>query len=162
MISFIWAQSKGGVIGLDNDMPWHLPEDLSYFKKTTLGYPIVMGRKTFESFGSRPLPKRENVILTRDESFEQDGVTVIHSTDEVLKMAEEKDLFVIGGANVFKQFLPHADRLYVTKIEEEFKGDTVIDFIPWEKFTEASCTKGEKNEQNPYDYFFCVYDRIAP
>lgn len=161
MISFIWAESKGGVIGLNNNLPWRLPEDLRFFKKTTLGYPIVMGRKTFESFGSRPLPKRENVILTTDQSFGADGITVIHSVDDALKMADEKDLFVIGGANVFKQFLPHADRLYVTKIEAEFDGDTVIDFIPWAEFHETSCTKGEKNDQNPYDYYFCVYDRIT-
>ena len=161
MISFIWAESKGGVIGLDNNLPWRLPEDLRYFKKTTLGFPIVMGRKTFQSFGSRPLPKRENVILTTDQSFKQDGVTVVHSVEDVLKMAKEQDLFVIGGANVFKQFLPHADRLYVTKIEAEFNGDTVIDFIPWDEFQETSCTKGEKNDENPYDYYFCVYDRVT-
>ncbi|MCP3763128.1 dihydrofolate reductase [Domibacillus sp. A3M-37] len=160
MISFIWAESKGGVIGLNNNLPWRLPEDLRYFKKTTLGFPIVMGRKTFESFGSRPLPKRENVILTTDYSFKPDGVTVVHSVEDVLKMAKEQDLFIIGGANVFKQFLPHSDRLYVTKIEAEFNGDTVIDFIPWKEFQETSCTKGEKNDENPYDYYFCVYDRV--
>lgn len=161
MISFIWAEAKGGVIGRDNDLPWRLPEDLRFFKRTTLGYPIVMGRKTFASFGSKPLPKRENIILTTDRDFHQDGVTVVHSKEEVLQRAKNEDIFVIGGANVFKQFLPEADRLYVTKIEAEFEGDTVIDFIPWNEFKETSCTKGEKNEENPYDYFFCVYDRTT-
>ena len=160
MISFIWAQAKGGVIGRDNDLPWRLPEDLKFFKRTTLGFPIVMGRKTFASFGSKPLPKRENIIFT-DQNFEQEGVTVVHSKEEVLELAGSQDIFIIGGAQVFKQFLPEADRLYVTKIEAEFDGDTVIDFIPWEEFEEASCTKGEKNEQNPYDYYFCVYDRVT-
>lgn len=161
MISFIWAQDKNGVIGLDNDMPWHLPEDLRYFKKTTLGYPIVMGRKTFESFGGRPLPKRENVVLTTDAAFEVNGVTVVHSVDEVVERTKREDLFVIGGANVFKQFIGEANRLYVTKIEAEFEGDTVIDFIPWADFKETSCTKGDKNEQNPYDYSFYVYERVT-
>ncbi|MCI2254751.1 dihydrofolate reductase [Domibacillus sp. PGB-M46] len=161
MISFIWAEAKGGVIGRDNDLPWRLPEDLRFFKRTTLGYPIVMGRKTFASFGSKPLPKRENIILTTERDFHQDGVTVVHSKEEVLQRAKNEDIFVIGGANVFKQFLPEADRLYVTKIEAEFEGDTVIDFIPWDEFKETSRTKGEKNEENPYDYFFCVYDRTT-
>lgn len=161
MISFIWAQAKSGVIGNDNDLPWRLPEDLKFFKRTTLGFPIVMGRKTFASFGSKPLPKRENIILTTDQNFEQEGVTVVHSKEEVLELAGSQDIFIIGGANVFKQFLSEADRLYVTKIEAEFDGDTVIDFIPWKEFEETSCTKGEKNEQNPYDYYFCVYDRVT-
>ncbi len=160
MISFIWAQDKNGLIGKENNLPWHLPEDLKFFKQTTLGHPIVMGRKTFESFG-RPLPGRENIILTRDPSYQMEGCTIIRSIEKVLDMAEKQTVFVIGGAAVFKEFLPHVDRLYVTYIHHAFDGDTHVDFIPWEEFRQISCTKGEKNEKNPYDYEFCVFDRVT-
>lgn len=159
MISFIWAQDENGLIGQNNSLPWHLPEDLKFFKRTTLGYPIVMGRKTFESFG-RPLPGRENIILTRDPSYGMEGCTVVQSVEEVLDKGKEKDLFVIGGAAVFKQFLAYADRLYVTYIHHAFEGDTHVDFIQWDEFQQVSCEKGPKNEQNPYDYEFCIYERV--
>ncbi|WP_100331346.1 dihydrofolate reductase [Bacillus xiapuensis] len=160
MISFIWAMDKNGLIGSNNRLPWRLPEDLKFFKETTLGHPIVMGRKTYESIG-KPLPGRENIILTRDPSYQAEGCTVIHSADELMAKAENGgEWFVTGGAEIFKQLLPFADRLYVTVIEEEFEGDTYFpDEINWKEWTAVSVKQGPKNEKNPYDYQSRIYER---
>ncbi|MEW4325385.1 dihydrofolate reductase [Rossellomorea marisflavi] len=160
MISFIWAMDENGLIGKDNALPWRLPEDLKFFKRTTLGHPVVMGRKTFESFG-KPLPERENVILTRNVSFSHDECTVFHHVEEVLAFAEKQkgETFIIGGSNVYEQFLPHADKLYVTTIHHAFEGDTHMAEVPWDEFTLVSSEKGLKNEKNPYDYEFKTFLR---
>jgi dihydrofolate reductase len=160
MISFIWAQDENGLIGKDNSLPWHLPEDLKFFKNTTLGHPIVMGRKTYESIG-RPLPGRENIILTGDISFEAAGCTVVSSVDDVLDKSKVEEVFVTGGAAVFKSFMPYVDRLYVTRIHHVFNGDTYFTAIPWDEFALESCTPGVKNEKNPYNYEFCLYNRLS-
>jgi dihydrofolate reductase len=159
MISLIVAMDNNRVIGKENRLPWHLPADLAYFKRVTMGHPIIMGRKTFESIG-RVLPGRENVILTRDHAFQQEGCTIIHSVDEIKQIALQHDeVFVIGGAEVFKATLPIADRLYITKIDASFQGDT---FFPNYNETEWKLIfneKGKKDEKNPYDYYFRVYER---
>ncbi|MDQ0215841.1 dihydrofolate reductase [Oikeobacillus pervagus] len=158
-ISFIWAMDNEGSIGKNNTLPWRLPEDLKFFKETTLGHPIVMGRKTFESIG-KPLPGRENIILTRDQNYQQPGCTVLHSVEDVIKLSTKtKELFITGGAEVFGLFLPYVDRLYVTKINETFGGDTFFPTINWNEWTLTSTRKGPKNEKNPYDYQFEVYER---
>lgn len=159
MISFIWAQDENGLIGKENSLPWHLPEDLKFFKNTTLGHKIVMGRKTYESIG-RPLPGRENIILTTDPSFQAEGCTVVHSVDDILLKAENEEVFVTGGAAVFHALLPYVNRLYVTRIHHTFEGNTSFNAIEWNEFTLESCTPGVKNEKNPYDYEFCVYKRV--
>ncbi|MGM0751167.1 MAG: dihydrofolate reductase [Bacillota bacterium] len=160
MISFIWAMDKNGLIGKDNGLPWRLPEDLKFFKKTTDGHGVVMGRKTFDSIG-KPLPKRENVILTRSKNFQPEGCLVLHSVEDILEWAEGRnsETFIMGGREVYKQFIPHVDKLYVTEIHHEFEGDTVMPAIPWEEFTCTSSEKGLKDEKNPYDYEFKVYIR---
>lgn len=160
MISHIVAMDKHRVIGKDNRLPWHLPADLSYFKKVTMGHAIIMGRKTFESIG-RPLPGRENVIVTRNRSFQAEGCTVIHSIEEVLQFADKRndEVFVIGGAELFQATLPFADRLYITKIEASFPGDTFFPEFDESKWQVISYTKGEKDEKNPYDYAFIIYER---
>ncbi len=160
MISFLWAMDENGVIGKNNDLPWHLPEDLNYFKRTTDGHPIVMGRKTFDSIG-RPLPRRENVILTRNVDFEQEGCIILNTLDEVLQFAQERDTetFIIGGKEIFNQLLPYADKLYVTLIYDEFEGDTSMPSIPWDNFQCISSEKGKKDQKNPYDYEFKVFKR---
>jgi dihydrofolate reductase len=160
MISFVWAMDQNGVIGKNNSLPWHLPADLKFFKETTMGHPIVMGRKTYESIG-KPLPGRENIVLTRDVSYTAEGCIVFHEIEDILHYADEKkvEVMVTGGAEVFKMFLPFVDRLYVTKIYESFEGDTYIPEIPWEKFSLTSNEKGPKNEKNPYDYEFQIYER---
>lgn len=161
MISLLVAMDKNQLIGKDNDLPWRLPADLAYFKRVTMGHPIIMGRKTYDSIG-RPLPGRENIIVTRDTSYEAEGCKVIHSIEEIVKMNEQTDqeLFVIGGAEIFKEILPHSDRLYITEINEEFEGDTyfpAFDKVEWKVISEE---KGIKNEKNPYDYTFLVYEKI--
>ena len=160
MISFIWAMDQNQLIGKDNGLPWRLPEDLKFFKKTTNGHAIVMGRKTFDSIG-KPLPNRENVILTRNTVFQQEGCLVMHSVQEILEWSKEKggEIFIMGGREIYKQFIPHVERLYVTQIHHEFEGDTTMPAIPWEEFTCTSSEKGVRDEKNPYDYEFRIYER---
>ncbi|KKB38525.1 dihydrofolate reductase [Bacillus thermotolerans] len=160
MISFIWAMDKNGAIGKDNALPWRLPEDLKFFKETTMGHPIVMGRKTYESIG-KPLPGRENIVVTRNPAYEADGCTVVHSYEELLERAKEvEELFVTGGGDVFKQMMPYADKLYVTYIDDVFEADTYFpEVIDWGEWSLLSEKKGEKNEKNPYDYYFRIYER---
>lgn len=159
MISMIAALAEGRVIGEDGDMPWYLPADLQHFKKVTSGHPILMGRKTFESIG-RPLPKRRNIVLTRDMSFSAEGVEVIHDFSAVTPlMNEEEEFFVIGGATVYEQLLAKAQRLYLTEIHHSFKGDTFFPFIDKKEWTLVSQEKGIIDEKNQYPHTFLVYER---
>jgi len=120
----IVAMTSERVIGKDGDLPWHLPEDLKFFKKTTSGYPILMGRKTYDSIG-RPLPKRRNIVITRDERWSVDGVDVIHKTSDLETLNLDADqIFVIGGAEIYKIFLPILDELIVSKVKENYEGNT--------------------------------------
>jgi dihydrofolate reductase len=161
MISLLVAMDKNQLIGKDNDLPWRLPADLAYFKRVTMGHPIIMGRKTYDSIG-RPLPGRENIIVTRDTSYEAEGCKVIHSIEEIVKMNEQTDqeLFVIGGAEIFKEILPHSDRLYITEINEVFDGDTYFPAFDKAEWKVISKEQGIKDEKNPYDYTFLVYEKI--
>jgi dihydrofolate reductase len=154
------AMDQNRVIGKDNQLPWHLPADLAYFKRVTMGHPIVMGRKTFASIG-RVLPGRENIIVTRNKSFSHEGCTILHSIEEIKTFAEKHkgEVFVIGGAEIFKETLPFADRLYITKIEAKFPGDTFFPNFNEEDWKLVSTEKGPKDEKNPYDYYFLVYER---
>jgi dihydrofolate reductase len=111
------------LIGAEGKLPWHLPEDLAFFKKTTLGHPILMGRKTFESIG-RPLPKRRNIVLTRDETWSHEGVEVIHSSDAIAEM--EGQIFVIGGAEIYKALSPLIDEWLVSHVHHSHEGDTYL------------------------------------
>lgn len=158
MISLIWAMDRNRVIGLGNSLPWSLPADLAYFKKMTTGHSIIMGRKTFESIG-RALSGRINIIMTRDMSYSKDGCIICHSIEEALKLAEGNEVFVIGGAEVYSKFLLVADRIYVTLIDEEFLGDVFFPNIQLDSWILISEDKGIKDEKNPYDYYFKVYDR---
>ncbi len=123
-VGMVWAQARGGVIGADGGLPWHLPEDLALFRRLTTGSTVVMGRRTWESLPERfrPLPGRRNVVLTSDRGWAADGAHAAGSVDEVL--AEHGDLWVIGGGAVYAAFLPHADRLVVTDVDVEVDGDT--------------------------------------
>jgi dihydrofolate reductase len=118
------AMTSERVIGKGNDLPWYLPEDLKLFKKTTSGHPIVMGRKTFESIG-RPLPKRQNIVLTRDQNWQADGVDVIHSAGALTQLdLQSSKVYIIGGAEIYKLFLPHLDEILVSFVYSTFPGDT--------------------------------------
>jgi dihydrofolate reductase len=163
MISFIAAMDRKGVIGKKNQLPWHLPEDMRYFKKTTMGRPVVMGRKTFEAIG-KPLPGRKNIVLTKNARFHPPGCTVFRRLDEFLDYAAgaKEEIFVIGGAEIFRQLLPYAERLYITRIHHDFEGDAFFPETDWREWKLASRTKGIKDEKNPYDYEFLVYVKKDP
>lgn len=156
--SIIFACDRGGVIGKDGKLPWHLPEDLKYFKEKTLGYPIIMGRKTFEGLG-KPLPGRENIILTRDPNYAAESCTVYNSPTQI---AVRSDVgFVIGGAELIQEFLPTSEFLYVTMIDHDFEGDTFIGDIKWSKWEQVYRIKGIKDQKNPYDYYFTKFRRLS-
>lgn len=122
-ITMIAAMADNRVIGKDNNMPWHLPADLKFFKKVTLGKAVIMGRKTFESIG-RPLPKRHNIVITRDQNFNPDGVDVVYSTEQaILKAGAVDEVVIIGGGNIYQQFMDKADELYLTFIDLAVDGD---------------------------------------
>ena len=125
-IAFVVALADNGVIGKDGDLPWHIPEDLKHFKTVTMGKPIIMGRKTFASIG-KPLPGRTNIVLTSKMDFAANGVKVAHSLDEAVEAAQTEspeEIMVIGGAQVYQEALPKADRLYLTYVHKEVEGDT--------------------------------------
>ncbi|WP_159885100.1 dihydrofolate reductase [Paenibacillus puerhi] len=163
-ISFILAMDEARGIGYQNKLPWHLPADLQFFKRTTMGGTILMGRKTYDSIG-KPLPGRTNVVLTRDEHFRAEGCQVIRSVTEAVerygrggeKAGEE--LFVIGGAEVFRLLMPYADRLYVTEIRHTFAADTFFPELEPGVWREVTREPGIRNEKNPYDYDFVLYER---
>lgn len=129
-LKLIYARAANGVIGLNNQMPWHLPEDLAHFKRTTLGCPVLMGRKTWDSIPAkfRPLPGRANLVITRQKDWHAEGALVAHSLAEGIALAlahcpEGKDLWVMGGADIYAQAAPHADEAVVTEIEASYEGD---------------------------------------
>lgn len=161
MLSFIVAMDKNRVIGLNNDLPWYIPNDLKFFKEKTTGHTILMGRKTFDSLG-RVLPNRKHVVLTRGQNEFPDEVVVLHEIDQLLayiKENKDEEIFLIGGGHLFEQMLPYADRLYITEINEAFEGDVFFPEIDHSKWLETSRTKGPRDEKNDYDYDYVTYER---
>ena len=144
-------------IGINNTLPWHLPEDLAHFKRVTLGHPIVMGRKTFDSIG-RPLPKRRNIVITRNQDWRQEGVDAVHSLEEAIALAGDEPAAIIGGAQVFAEALALADRMIVTEIAHTFACDT---FFPEPAPGEWKETARENHhsEANGFDYAYVTYER---
>lgn len=161
MISFILAMDENRVIGSGNKLPWHLPEDLKFFKRVTMGHPIVMGRKTYESIG-RPLPGRKNIIITRNKDYTCDPCTIFHSVEEFLSYSKndtDEEYFVIGGAEIFRSFIPVVDRLYITQIHHVFEGDTFFPNLNMKDWQLVSQEQGVKDEKNPFDYEFLIYNK---
>jgi len=158
-ITMIWAMGRNGVMGKDNGMPWRLPRDMAFFKQQTIGKPVVMGRKTWESFGGKPLKDRTNIVMTRDSEYTSQDAQIIHSLEEALEYANNQELMIIGGAQIYEKWLPYADRLLVTRIDEDFEGDTVFPDIDWTCWTLSEEIPGVRDEKNPYDYRFYIYDR---
>ncbi len=157
-LSIIVAMAHNRVIGAKNDMPWHLPADLKYFKKTTLGKPIIMGRKTFDSIG-RPLPGRQNVVVTRNENWAHEGVDVAPSLDEAITMAGEvEEIMITGGAQIFDMAIGSVDKLYITEIDLDVEGDTFFPEFPQADWKEISREAHPSEEDRPA-YSFVVYDR---
>ena len=164
-ISIIVAISANGVIGKDGHIPWHLPADLAYFKRITTGHPVVMGRVTHESIGGL-LAGRTNIVLTSNPIFEiEEGGMTAKSVDEAKSMVDKlkinggDEIFFAGGAEVYREVLPTADRLYVTAIEQSFEGDTLFPIVEWEEWELVSERDGEVNDENPYKYTHKVYER---
>ncbi|MED1715355.1 dihydrofolate reductase [Bacillus paralicheniformis] len=160
MISLITAMDRNRLIGKDNDLPWHLPQDLKYFKEVTKGHAVIMGRKTFESIG-KPLPHRENIIVTSNKELDIPNCQMMHSAEEAVRFAKNKneECFVIGGSTLYTEILPFADKLYVTKIDETFEGDRYFPEFSEAEWEIVSRRKGLKDDKNPYDYEFLVYQR---
>ncbi|MGL4696255.1 dihydrofolate reductase [Enterococcus larvae] len=161
MLAAIWAQDEQGLIGKGNVLPWHLPNDLKFFKKMTENNTIVMGRKTFEGMGGKALPNRKTIVLTRDHTYQAEGVEVMHSIEAVLRYAEEFTgiTFIAGGANIYQDFLPYCDVLYRTVIHEVFDGDTVFPEINWDEWTLINTSEGEVDEKNGYPHDYETYQR---
>jgi dihydrofolate reductase len=157
----ISAVAENRVIGNKNALPWHLPADFKYFKETTLNKTIVMGLNTFNSIGAKPLSSRKNIILNNDPHYvAPEGCFVVHSIDELLEVTKmEPEVMICGGASVYKQFLPLADRLYLTYIHHNFEGDTYFPEVNLAEWKEVKRTDYKADEKNKYDYSFVVLER---
>ncbi|MAE42886.1 type 3 dihydrofolate reductase [Candidatus Woesearchaeota archaeon] len=158
-ISFVVAMGRNKVIGSNNSLPWNMPADMKHFKKLTLGKPIIMGRKTYETIG-KPLPNRKNIIITRDQDYKAEGCIVAHSIEESLQSAENaEEVMVIGGAQIYKEFLPKANRIYLTIIDHDFEGDTHFPEYNEEEWQEIEREEHKADEENKYDYVFVTLER---
>ncbi|MFD2612223.1 dihydrofolate reductase [Paenibacillus gansuensis] len=158
-IILIAARGRNGEIGKDNKLLWKLPADMAFFRRTTMGHRILMGRKTFESIGSKPLPGRDNYILTSHAGYQAEGCHIAHSVEEAVQANEGHTLYIIGGAEVYKQFLPFADTLVLTEIDEAFDADTYFPAFDPEMWAAAEEVPGVRDDKNPYDYRFVTYRR---
>ncbi|MCD7963797.1 MAG: dihydrofolate reductase [Rikenellaceae bacterium] len=160
MISIIVAIAKNGVIGCENKLIWHIPEDLKRFKAITYGHPVVMGRKTFESIG-RPLSGRTNVIITRNPDYNPENCVTVDSIEKVKELFsdENEEIFIIGGGEIYRQFIPIADKIYVTEVSSDFNGDTFFPEISNEEWKETLNEPGKDGNNIPYDYVFKEYTR---
>jgi dihydrofolate reductase len=162
MVSIIVAIAQNGTIGDKNSLLWHIKEDMRFFRTTTSGHAVIMGRKTFESLGSKPLPKRKNIVITRaDRDFE--GAFTAHSLEEAIAMAKaesgDEEIFIIGGAQIYAEALSVADRMYITRVERDYEGDTSfpeIDFSQWRLVSEE---RHERGEEFDAPFAFLCYDR---
>lgn len=153
----IVAIAKNHVIGRDGQLPWHLPSDLQHFKKTTMGCPLIMGRKTFDSIG-KPLPGRDNIVLTRDQDLQIPGCVVMHSVQDAIEYCRDQEkAFIIGGGDIFRLALPHTDTLIVTALEREVEGDVFFDPIDPDQFKEVHSQDCDKEEP----YYIIRYERIT-
>jgi len=164
-IVLIAAFAQNRVVGINNTLPWHLPEDLKYFKRTTSGKAIIMGRKTYDSIG-RPLPNRTNIVISRNSDFQADGVRVVASLEAAIELAKEvnfindvKEVMIIGGASIYEAALPIADRLYLTHVHAEIEGDAYFPEVNFKQWLEVSREDYQASDKNPYDYSFVVYDK---
>ena len=161
MLSIIVAIANKNVIGKDNKLIWHLPEDLKHFKEITSGHKIIMGRKTFESLG-RILPNRKHIILCNDMEMdiENDDVEILDDISKLDKyINSEEECFVIGGATIYRLLMPYSNKMYITKINNDFDGDVYFPEIKEDEWKITSKKQGLKNEENPYDYEYLTYIR---
>ena len=165
-IAMIAAVAENNAIGINNKMPWYLPGDLRYFKGITMGKPIIMGRKTFDSLG-RPLPGRTNIVITRDKAWQHEGVRVVHSLDDAIALGENialingnEEIMVIGGEQIYRMALDKADRLYLTRVYQSFEGDAFFPEIDESQWQETSRQDLQSGDDEPLTYSYLVLDRI--
>lgn len=162
-ISIIVAVDENILIGKRNSLPWYIPADLKHFKETTMGHHILFGQTTHESIG-RPLPGRTNVVLSNDKNFKSEGCVIVHTPDDAVnfaKKAGESELFICGGAMIYKTFLPLADRIYMTKIHHEFDGDIYFPEIDLKKWKVISKELHDADVKNPYPYEFLLLEKYT-
>ena len=160
-ISIIVAVSENQVIGVDNQLPWHLPADLRYFKSLTTNHPIIMGRKTYDSIG-RPLPNRENIIITRNTHFKHDGLVVVHSIEAALQHCQQQqhdEVFIIGGDTIYQQSISMANRIYLTRVHTYIEHGTAFFPVLDETWQLVSAEAHTRDEKNDMDYTFEVYEK---
>lgn len=160
MISIIVAIAENLAIGKNNDLLWHIPGDMKYFKRITSGHPVIMGKRTYESLPRRPLPNRRNIVITDQPGETIDGCEMAYSIGEAIAMfALEEENFIIGGASVYRQFLPFTDRLYLTRVHKPFKGDVFFPELDFSQWHLQSREDHGPDEQNDFSYSYEVYDR---
>lgn len=159
MLSLIVAASENNVIGKDNDLLWHLPDDLRHFKQTTRGHHVIVGRRTFESYG-KPLPGRTNIIITRNDNYHAKDCIVVHSLDEALRQVHHDDEpFIIGGEKIYRMALPRVDRIYLTRVHVELEGDTFFPQLDMDQWKEVNRYEHEKDEKHRYPFSVITLDR---
>ena len=164
-IAMIAAKTQNNVIGKDNDLPWHLPDDMKFFMQKTTGHHVIMGRKNFESLPPKfsPLPNRTNIIMTRKTDYHPEGTEVVHSLEDALAVAErggEQEVFIIGGGEIYKLGLDRADILYLTEIKTEMDGDAYFPEIDLDKWKETARTPHTTDDRHKYAFDFVTYVRI--
>jgi dihydrofolate reductase len=161
IISQIVAVSVNGVIGINNGLPWKMPDDTAYFKRKTLGHHIVMGRRNYEAEG-KALPGRVNIVLSRNRNYKINDGIVVHKIQEAIELARkagEKELFIVGGAEIYKLAMPFTNRIYLTRIRTEIAGDTFYPEPDLSRWREISKIYHKKDQSNPFDYDFLVYEK---
>jgi dihydrofolate reductase len=159
LISIIAAMDRNRLIGSNNQLPWHLPADLAHFKAVTMGKPVIMGRKTYESIG-RPLPGRTNIVLTRSADFQPEGVLLAESLENAIEtVVAEDEVMIIGGSSVYKHALPLADRLYLTYVEDSYQGDAWFPDFDIEEWQLVASEEHRADAKNSSDYRFVTYQR---
>jgi len=159
--SLLVAMDQNHLIGMQGKLPWRLPADVKYFKEVTMGHPIVMGRRTWESLPKRPLPGRRNIVISSNPDYQAPGAEVIANPESLAGMVGAEEVFIIGGGTIFKHFMPQADRLYVTEIDAKFTGDTYFPAFDLEEWDLISAREGEIDQNNPYPHRYLVYERKA-
>ena len=160
MITVVVAMGLNREIGVDNQLPWHLPKDLKHFKEITSGHPIIMGRKTYESIG-KPLPNRTNIVISRKKDWFEEGILIVGSIKEAIKFGQkiDEDIFIIGGGNIFEQTMDIADKLEVTEIKTNIEADTFFPKIDPKIWTKTDEVCHEKDEKNNFDFCFQTFQR---
>ena len=160
VISLVAAMAKNRVIGKDNQMPWHLPADLKHFKAVTMGKPIIMGRKTYESIG-RPLPGRQNIVISRDPNYQLPGCDTATSFNAALELIKQQnEIMVVGGGQLYRETLPLANKLYLTFIDLSVEGDTQFPAYEHLSLRETKRESHQADENNPYNYTFVDYSVV--